>query len=342
MNSKLIRHKLELHSPEWYSHRLNYIGGSEIGSVMGLSPYSCASRVFSEKIQVLEPWKMGNRHTFFGIQMEEIIANAWKYYSPTGEEDNYVQNHRENKVIRNLKNVGGYLINPKFPWLSVSLDRVINKNQFKMNGEVLNEEGVLELKTIDSMELAKWESLPTYYLAQITAQMVVTECKYSEMVLFDSRKNLHVYPVEYNKEFADQILSITKDFWYTRVLPAKELITKLKASDDELERSDLQHQINQLEPPADSSPAYEQFIKDKYKDGYVKSEKAGTMDDFELAVDYIKMNDEIKKLGSQQQLYKNQLLSSLGEHEYLSFDDSGYVSNTANKNGVRNFRVKIK
>jgi len=342
MNKKLIKHKLEIHSEAWFKHRDNYLGGSEIGAVMGLSPYSCASRVFAEKTGTLEPWKLGNRHTFFGLQMEEIIANAWSHWNPTGEEDNYVQNHRDGKVIRTYKNTNSYIINPKLPWLSVSLDKLMDKNQFKMNGEVLNDFAPIELKTINAMDLAKWESLPTYYLAQLMTQLIVTGCEYGEIVLFDSNKNLHCFPVEYNKEFADQIINITDEFWNKRVVPAKALMLKLNASTNIDERSDIQHEINQLEPPVEATPAYEAFIKDKYKDSYVRDSKEGTMEDWTNAVDYLKLNEEYKELDARQQLYKNNLLKSIGEHEFISFGEDGTVSYSPNKNGSRTLRIKLK
>ncbi len=342
MKKHLLNEKIELHSELWHSHRLNYVNASEIGALMGLSQYSCPAKIFAEKTGILEPWKEGNRFTFWGLKLEDLIAETWEYWDPKGEEDSYVQNYKKGITIRKCKSIKGYIRNPKYEWLSMSLDRVINKGMFKMNGEVTNEEYPLELKNIQSFELNKWETVPPAYLAQIHVQMILMEVDYSELALLDSTHKLHVFPIERNEEFAQQILELTHSFWFEKVIPAKALVVKLNESTDEMERSELQHQINQLEPAPDSSPAYQDFLKEKYKDSYVKDSKTGDMQDWENCINYNKAKEEIKVIEQKQQLYKNNLLASMGTHEFISFESDGQVSNSPNKNGVRTFRISLK
>lgn len=342
MKKHLIRENIPLHSDEWHAHRLNYINASELGAVLGLSKYSCAAKIFNEKIGVLPPWKEGNRFTHFGLRIEDIIAEAWEHYEPQGEEDNYVKNCKDGNLIRKCKNIGGYIRNPKYEWLSMSLDRVINKGMPRMTGEILKEEVPLELKSIQSYALNQWETVPPSYLAQITLQMIIMEVDYSELCLLDSSQKLHLYPIEYNDEFAQQILEITHDLWYKRVLPAKELLKSLESEVDDSKKGDIQYEIDQLEPDSTDSPAYEDFLKEKHKDGYVKDAKEGNMDDWANGVHYNQWSAEVKKAEETKQVYRNKILKSLGKHEYLSFGEDGEISYSPDKSGKRSLRVKLK
>ncbi len=342
MKKHLIRENITLHSDAWHNYRLSYINASELGAVLGLSQYSCAAKVFSEKLGLIEPWKEGNRFTHFGLRIEDIIAEAWEHYEPKGEEDNYVKNCREGKIIRKCKNIGGYIRNPKYEWLSMSLDRVINKGMPTMTGEILKEEVPLELKSIQSYALNQWDTVPPAYLAQITLQMIIMEVEYSELCLLDSSQKLHLYPIEYNDEFGQQILEITNDLWHNRVLPAKELLKALEAEKDDGKKGDIQYEIDQLEPDSTESPAYSDFLKEKYKDGYVKDAIEGTMTDWENAAHYNQCNAEIGRQEDIKQVYKNKILKSLGKHEFIDFGEDGIISYSPNKKDVRTLRINLK
>jgi hypothetical protein len=171
--------------------------------------------------------------------------------------------------------------------------------------------------------------------------MIILEAKYSELCLWDTKKIFHVFPIPYDKEFGELIIEGTKDFWFNRVLPAKELYELYLKETDENTKGDIFHKINQLCPPPDDSPAYELFLKEKYKDSYLENVIEGTEEDWANAVNYNKIKDEIKSLEAQQQLYKNKLLFALGEYSKITFGEAGYVSNEKDKNGRKTFRVKI-
>ena len=271
-----------------------------------------------------------------------MISKIWTYYDPTGEPDNYVQNHRDGNVIRTCRKATGYYRNPKYPWLSTSLDYIIKKGQVAATGEILKEECPLETKTIDAFVLGQWESIPTYYLAQVHVEMLIMEVEYSEVVLFDSRKNLHIYPVEYLKEFGDQILDLTHDF-SKKTDVAKGLMKQISETTDQSKIDDLNGQIDELEPEAgDNKKAYEEFLKEKYRDSYIKESKEGDMKDWENAINYNQVSAEMKRQEDIKQIHKNKILKSLGKYEYISFGEDGEISYSPSKKGVRTLRVKIK
>jgi len=50
MRSDLIITRIPQHTDEWYDYRKGSIGGSEIGTVLGLNKYDTVARLFHEKV----------------------------------------------------------------------------------------------------------------------------------------------------------------------------------------------------------------------------------------------------------------------------------------------------
>jgi putative phage-type endonuclease len=86
---------MAMHTPEWYSFRKNGIGGSEIGTILGLNKYDTVVRVFHEKAGTVEPRKEDNQFMFWGREMEDKIADIWRYYD--GTDDGYIENYKNKK-----------------------------------------------------------------------------------------------------------------------------------------------------------------------------------------------------------------------------------------------------
>src|ERR1017187_9527733 len=103
---QIIRTGFEIHSELWYDNRLKTLGASDVSAVLGLSQYTPTSKLFCEKAGIIPQWKNPNRFTYWGTMLEELIANTWKYYS--GEEDSYIANQREGKIMRECRKVNGY------------------------------------------------------------------------------------------------------------------------------------------------------------------------------------------------------------------------------------------
>ena len=119
-----------------------------MGTILNLNPYETAARTYHEKIGSMEPMKDDTEFMFWGRELEDKIAEVWQYWD--GTDFGYLDNMAEGKIIRRCRKVNGYVVNPDYPWLFGSLDRLINKeggrNMF--TGEPLEEESILECKTL--------------------------------------------------------------------------------------------------------------------------------------------------------------------------------------------------
>ena len=88
--------------------RINYIGGSEIGSIMGISPFKTRWQLLQEKAGIIEPEVVDNAYVDYGSEMEKYIREYVnfldEYRKDQFEEDTLVV---EGPIIASRCNVDG-------------------------------------------------------------------------------------------------------------------------------------------------------------------------------------------------------------------------------------------
>jgi putative phage-type endonuclease len=269
MRSDLIITRIPEHSDEWYEFRKNGIGGSEVGNILLPNPdYDSSIWIFHEKLGTIPPRKDDNEYMFWGRELEDIIADKWRYWD--GTKEGYIENYKNKKIIRDCRSVNGYVVNPKYPWLFASLDRVINvKGGVNLiTGEPLKTEGVLECKAMSRYVADKWEDgVPVYYLLQIHQYMAIIEANYAEIVILQDGNKLRVEKIQRDDGLCERIIEMTKKFWYDRVLPGKEAFAKKQVAEKagniaEVEKWDAE--IQKYEPDPDKTKSYQDFMNKKY------------------------------------------------------------------------------
>jgi putative phage-type endonuclease len=268
MRSDFIITRIPEHTDEWYNFRKNTIGGSEIGCVLGLNKYDTVARLYHEKVGTIEQRRDDNELMFWGRELEDKIADIWRYYD--GTQNGYIDNFKNKKIIRECRNVNGYVINPKYPWLSASLDRVMNvKGGVNLlTGEPLKTEGVLECKGLSYWAAQIWEDgTPIYYLTQVCQYMIILESDYAEIAILQDGNKFRVEKLQRDDSLCEKIIEISKGFWYNRVLPAKEAFSKRQAAladGNTHEAEKWEAEIQKYEPEPDHSESYTEFMNERF------------------------------------------------------------------------------
>ena len=266
----IIRKVVEPYTDEWFAERLNGIGGSESGTVLGMNNYEGGSclELFYTKIGLKPQRKDGNKYTFFGSLLEQSVADVWEYHD--GTENGYIKNYEDKNKMRECRNVNGFITNIHFPHLYVNIDRLIQKGAFSLlNGHIMEDNGILECKTMSSYVAKKWESgLPPMYIMQVVQQCMCMGLDYAEIAVLElDNRNLSVYPIEPTAEHKEMLLTYTHNFWYNMVLPAKELVQEMNLYTKRGEFAKAEQAkaaIEQLEPAADGSESYKQFMNERW------------------------------------------------------------------------------
>lgn len=330
MRKDLEIYTIPHHTEEWYDFRKRGIGGSEMGTVLGINKYDTAVRLFHEKIGSIEPRREDNERMFWGRTNEENIARVWQYYD--GTQDGYVENCVNNKIVRKCRSVNGYIVNPKYPWLFGSLDRVINiEGGFNMiTGEPLEMEGILECKNMSYWVSQMWEDgIPIYHLAQIHTYMAIMEADYAEVVMLVDGGRLQVEKIMRDEALIERILTISKAFWYNRVLPGQKAIDQRNLAEvggDIAESEKWEAEVQRVEPDPDDSEAYKDFMEEKFLK--VREVVDGTMDLYALAKRDNFLIAFKNRIDKERTGIKNKFIQFLGNYgaESIDFGKLGVVN----------------
>ena len=324
---------------DWLHFRTRGLGASDIGAVLGFSDYCSPMQKFDEKISLNPKPRFENLMMFLGKRAEALNAEMWEYWD--GSVEGMMNNYYSGRKVRRCRKINAYVQNPKYDWLFVSLDRIINKHVDK--GRSFGE-GALELKNLSSYEVQKWEEgIPTSHLLQVQTQMLVCEFDYGELAVKQDDRNYIVYPFEKNKEICEQIVEQTHDFWQN-VKEARKIQTQIfhaKQNFNQKLVEDLMFKLQELEPEPTGDDSVSDFLSEKFRKGN-KGERQGTEIELELAKTHAEKKAELKVIERQIRESENKLKNSMKDVEVLSFGKEGKVSWSNTKIGSRVFRNQIK
>lgn len=339
MKSHLIFTSTEnMTDADWHYFRfVNGLGASEIGCVLGLTAsWKSPIELFYQKLDPAFGMKKENLRMHFGNRVEDIIADEWQYWE--GTEQSLIDNYNAGRIVRRCQRVNGFIQNPKYPQLFVSLDRKINKNT---NGE----EGVLELKLISrEVENMYEHGIPGSHMAQVEDQLLVTELNYGELGVSVDFHRFNVYEFKADQELFDTIIPMTEDFW-KRVKQGRIIMTQIHEATMNHNmklKQKLEGELAALEPALIGGEAENMFLKEKFRktlDQSIGTIK-GTEEDLKTARNLKDLKDKIKALEGDASVFENMLKRRLGESVILDFGKDGKVSWQGNPRRFSN-QVKL-
>lgn len=327
---------------EWLAYRMNGIGGSEVGTVLGLSPYTSSLELYYKKIQPTSEIEE-NEAMHWGKALEDLIAERWQYWDTNAV--TMMANYEQKKIIRKCRKINAYIINPDVPYLFASVDRIINHGKEISLGRYIVDnrkpEGVLEIKTISGFSAKQWEQgIPPWYITQLQSYLLITGLSYGEIALLRDGRFMEVIPFQKSEIICNEIISRCSKFW-SKVLRGREILANENVTSwEELRSAAAREEIAKLEPEPDGSESYEAFLSDRYKPEQI--EVKGNDNHYTVAQSYIDYNEQIKEIEEKQRLSSNVLKVAMAEAEVMSFGDRGKVLWKTNSKGSRVFTVKLK
>lgn len=189
----------------WKVVRNSGIGGSDVGAICGVSPFSSARKIYFDKTgQFAEGFgvsEASKERMHFGHLLEPIVAN--EYVRQTGH-----------KVVE----LGATVCHKDYPWMRANVDRLI----LDENDKII---GILECKTTSEYNNDAWESgdILMSYMYQLQWYMYILNIKYGAFAVLVGGNKFYHYEVFRNDALLEEtILPAVKDFWYGNVLALKE------------------------------------------------------------------------------------------------------------------------
>ncbi len=169
------------------NNRQDYIGGSDIGSIMGASPWKSAYTLWAEKTGLITPEDISDKEAvWWGTVEEDLVAK--RFTMKTGikvKKSNYAYGVEE------------------YPYLRGHIDRIGVKRNVG-----------LECKTTSSYNKTKYDEgeVPPYHWWQCQFYMFVTGMK--EWYLATKRDNqFYISSIQRDDEAIEQMLIACEDFW---------------------------------------------------------------------------------------------------------------------------------
>ena len=170
-------------SPEWLAQRESGIGGSEVGSILGLSPYVSALTLFYQKLGVIPP-QPTTTAMMLGNLLEPGIIEAFKVEFPT------IKVHHENLTFASLED-------PRF---RANPDAIIEDQ----NGNL----SILEIKHTSQY----WTEIPQHYRYQVLWYQYVTGLKNPATLYAVTGGSLRAFTVEWDDSLMQLVKTAVKAF----------------------------------------------------------------------------------------------------------------------------------
>ena len=199
---------------EWLAVRNKGIGGSDIGAICGVSPFSSARQIYFKKTgqfeDALQPGAESRERMHFGHLLEPIVADEFARRSG-----------------KKLLEIDATFAHKDFPWMRANVDRLIVDD----NGVPY---GILECKTTSEYNNEEWENgdILLSYVYQLNWYLHILDLTYGAFACIVGGNKFYYYEVCRNDELIQNtLIPAAKSFWYDNVLALKE--PELQATDTE-------------------------------------------------------------------------------------------------------------
>jgi putative phage-type endonuclease len=191
---------------EQIAERVNYIGGSDIAAVLGLSRWSTPLRVWAEKTGQVPPRELDHEAVELGRELEDYVARRF-----------------EKKAGKKVHRVNETLFHREHPFLAANIDR-----------RVVGERAILECKVTSAFKAREWEGeeIPQEYILQCLHYLAVTGAERAYIAVLIGNQDFKWKAVERDEKLIRDMVGKAEDFWKDYVVP-KVMPSIIKRHDDE-------------------------------------------------------------------------------------------------------------
>lgn len=273
---------------EWLEKRTRGIGGTDIGAILGVSPWSSPIDVYLGKVGLSAGRDM-TEAMWWGSFLEEGISK--KYAEREGKRvlrgsafaDLFPGRHEAwmNHTLIHHKEFPHFLGTPDGVVCSPDVDMAIERGlEIKNSGFKSEEWGT-----------AGTDHVPTHYLLQCQWYEMVTGINVWDLAVLFSGNRLEVYTIHANTELQQTMAEFANEFWENNVL-------------------------KEIPPPVDASEGYASYLAKKFSSGTEEWVEAKTGDNFcLLAGNLRRIQGHLKEVEEEERLAKSLMMESIGERK---------------------------
>ena len=175
---------------QWLKERKTYVGGSDIGAIIGCCPYKTALDVYMEKTsETLNEFE--NDATYWGKALEDVVAEEYAKRVNLSIEV-------ETKLLRHSQ----------YPFIAANIDRWVDSGRY-----------ILECKTAGFMSAKKWgvgpdsKQIPESYQCQVAYYAAITGVLKVDIAVLIGGQDFRIYTYTADKVFQDKLIRAAILFW---------------------------------------------------------------------------------------------------------------------------------
>lgn len=216
--------KQEEDEAAWLAARTHGLGGSDVGAICGVSPFTSARQIYLKKTgqydESVQQSEASKERMHFGHMLEPIVA------------DEYARRELDGTNLR-LVDIDATMQHKEFPWALANIDRLIVEDVYEPISEVNGSPkllyskpvGILECKTTSEYMNDEWESgeILKSYIYQLNWYLWILGLEKGAFACLVGGNKFYSYEVYRNDELLEnEIIPKAKSFWYDNVLALKE------------------------------------------------------------------------------------------------------------------------
>ena len=170
--------------------RVNYIGGSDVAAILGISPFKTPYQLYLEKKCLVDRKDEETPFQYWGSTMEPILVKEF-------EKRNFVS----------IKPEIDTQWHPLYPFLRGNID-----------GWIPELNAVFEAKTTSAYNADKWgeqgtDQIPPEYLVQVAFYCAVMCCESAYIAVLIGGNDYREYKYTRNEELETKIITASCEFW---------------------------------------------------------------------------------------------------------------------------------
>ena len=168
--------------------RETFVGGSDVGSIMGVNPWKSAYELYLEKSKLIERENLDDKLQIkLGHKMEQVVAELY-------EEETNEKVQLSNKSYKCKE----------YPFLVGHIDR-----------KVIGKKKGLEIKTTSSYNKTDYADgeVPPYHYYQCMFYMMLTGMHDWDLATLRDNHSFYITHIEWNEEIAQDMLNKIVHFW---------------------------------------------------------------------------------------------------------------------------------
>ena len=184
------------------------IGGTDIGAILGLSPYKTPLELWSELVSGDSPAHRDLMHLRYGQHTEGFVAREYERVSKM-----FTVKHEPTLFHK----THGYMFG--------HIDRFVldTPDRPAVVDGVITAQSLLECKTSSAFSKNDWgepgtDQVPPLYLVQCAWYLAITECERADLAVLIGNSDFRVYTMERDLELEGLLLSHAQHFWEEHVI----------------------------------------------------------------------------------------------------------------------------